>query len=505
MPGHRLTGPADASQAPSLGSALGDGDLVWSPGVGGAGGGAGRARRRAGLKCGEAALGIPVNDRRATGPVAAALCVSLCLAVGAVGAHGSRVGVSGRATAHTRSAIGLDASGGFVVGGKPTFLIALSNPPSLTGRTPTGLPGLAEVVRAGVNLLRVGPTWTGWTHQELWHVLAWERTAVSLRVHLWVRLNAFAATQPRWVGDGHLAAVVHELTRSHFSAAIGLWQGADEPWSRGIPARALAFGYCRLTSRGDARACAGEPSLDRHHLLLTILAPSGSSADLAPYGDVSDGLGVDDYPVTLLNPRTPDLHQVGVWTSKIAAISRRHLVWTTLQICSIHQWDRETGAYVVPSAYQERYMVYDAVINGARGIAFFGGGNPACWNRADRRYGWNWTFWNRALAPLIEQIGPHSRLGPALANAASNHALPTTQPGAEAVSRVAVTSMGRQLWVVAARSSAGSDHVSISGLPASAERATVYGERRVVRVKDGTLRDTFRKWQVHVYRIQLRL
>jgi hypothetical protein len=397
---------------------------------------------------------------------------------------------------------GLDANGGFVVEGRPTFLIALSNPPPLSGSTPEGLPGPAEIVRAGVNLVRVGPRWTGWTRRELERVLAWDRVAVLLGVHTWVRLNAFAATQPRWRGDAHLAAIVHALTRSRFAEGIGLWQGADEPWSRAIPARSLAFFYCRISSRGNRRDCADEGTLDRHHPLVTILAPSGTRAALARYSNVTDSLGVDVYPVTLNNAHSPDLHMVGVWTQRIARITRDQSVWTTLQICSSHAYNKQTGAYVLPSAYQERYMIYDAIINGARGISFFGGGNPRCWNRTDRRHRWNWTFWNRALERLIEQIGPHSALGPALDNSASNDAIQTTDPGTEAISRVAVTPSGTQLFVIAARSTTGVGHVTILGLPPSVKSAAVYGEHRTVQLANGTLSDTFRQWQVHVYRIQ---
>ncbi len=322
-------------------------------------------------------------------------------------------------------------------------------------------------------------------------------------MHTWVRLNAFAATQPRWRGDARLSAIVHMLTRSRFGAGIGLWQGADEPRSRGIAARSLAFVYCRVTSRGDRSACAGEPPLDRHHPFVTILAPSGTPADLAPYSDVTDSLGVDVYPVTLDNLESPDLHEVGVWTRTITSITRDHSVWTTLQICSRHAYNKRTGAYVLPSAYQERYMLYDAIINGARGVSFFGGSNTHCWSRIDRLYGWNWTFWNSALDPLIEQIDSHSALGPALGNAASNDVLQTNDHGTEAISRVAVTPTGRQLFVIAAHSDAGVGRVTISGLPISAESAAVYGERRTVQVSDGTLSDTFRQWQVHIYRIPL--
>jgi hypothetical protein len=422
----------------------------------------------------------------------------LCSAAGFFDVDGLEAGSTTHvppSRAHLRH--GLDANGGFVVDGKRTFLIALSNPPPLSGKTPAGLPGPVAIVRAGVNLVRVGPKWTGWTRKELERVLAWDRTAVLLGVHTWVRLNTFAATQPRWRGDAHLAAIVHLLTRSRFGSGIGLWQGADEPWSRGVSARSLGFFYCRISSRGDPRDCADEPTLDRHHPLVTILAPSGTRAALAPYGDVTDSLGVDVYPVTLKNEDSPDLHLVGLWTRAIARITRDHSVWTTLQICSAHAYSKQTGAYVLPSAYQERYMVYDAIINGARGISFFGGGNPHCWNQTDRRYRWNWTFWNTTLARLIEQISPRSALGSALANAASNRVLSTNNPATEAISRIAAT----QLFVIAARSNAGVGHVTLSGLPSSVKTAVVSGEHRIVAVTHGTLRDTFRPWQVHVYRI----
>jgi hypothetical protein len=416
------------------------------------------------------------------------------------GAGGLEAGVQAAAVTFA-PAIGVGEDGGFVVGGRPAFLIGLSNPPPLSGRTPAGVSGPVEVVRAGVNLLRVGPTWTGWTRRELGHVLAWQRLAVRLGVHTWVRLNAFAATHPRWRGDARLATVVHALTRSRFAAGLGLWQGADEPWSRGIPARSLAFVYCRLTAR-DRSACAGEPPLDRRHLVEAVLAPRGTATELAPYRNVADSLGVDVYPVTLGDAGAPSLHEVGIWTREIGAIARDHSVETTLQICATHAYNERTRAYVLPSAYQERYMVFDAIVNGARGVSFFGGGNPHCWNRRDRRYRWNWSFWNSVLDPLIEQISSPSALGAALDDAASNDRLETNDPGTEAIGRVGVARPEPQLWVIAARSGAGVKRVVISGLPHSVRFAAVYGERRLVRVRAGRLSDDFRPWQVHIYRIR---
>jgi hypothetical protein len=111
---------------------------------------------------------------------------------------------------------------------------------------------------------------------------------------------------------------------------------------------------------------------------------------------------------------------------------------------------------------------------------------------------------DRALDRLIEQIGSRSALGSALDHASSNEVLRTSDPGTEAISRIAITPSGTQLWVIAASSSAGVEHVAISGLPGSVKSATVYGEGRTAQVSDGTLSDTFRQWQVHVYRLELR-
>lgn len=399
--------------------------------------------------------------------------------------------------------IGLGEAGGFVVRGQPTFLIALSNPPPLTGRAPSGGRGLEEVADAGVNLFRIGPKWAPWTWRWTAQALRWDRAAMALGVHTWVRLNAYAAEQPYWRGAARLASFVHVLTTGPSAPGLGMWQGADEPLSRRIPPHDLAFPYCRVTSRGDPSACAGFPGLDPYHVWATILAPQGTPARLAPYGRVTDTLGVDVYPVGLASRGDPNLHQVGLWTRTIDRVMPSHSVWTTLQICFSGAFDRGTGAFVLPTFAQERYMVYDAIINGARGLGFYGGNNPHCWTTLDRRYQWNWTFWNQTLQPLIEQISAHSPLGPALANPTSTTLLHTNDPSTEAISRLALTATGPKLWVLAARSGPGRRRVAISTLPRTIHWGGVYGEHRAIAVEQGAITDTFTHWQVHIYELPL--
>jgi hypothetical protein len=145
-------------------------------------------------------------------------------------------------------------------------------------------------------------------------------------------------------------------------------------------------------------------------------------------------------------------------------------------------------------------MVYDAIINGARNLAFYGGHNPKCWGAIDAVYRWNWTFWNEVLAGLVREIGAASPLAPALVNPGSTRTLATDDPSVQAVSR---RGAGRDLWVIAARSGEGSRSVTIRGLPFAVTGGRVYTEGRSITAAQGSLTDTFERWDVHVYRFRL--
>jgi hypothetical protein len=386
------------------------------------------------------------------------------------------------------------AGGRFVIDGRTMFPIALAGPPPLGGQTPSGKDALNTVVSAGVNFFRVGPTIRQWKLADVRAVEDWDRAAAVRGVHTIVSLRRLSQTDPATRGSRLLEEIVTGLTRDASSRGIGLWRGADEPLPAGIPASDLRYAYCRVTSRGERRWCAGQPPLDRRHLWLTIQAPRGTLSQLAPYSTVTDSNGIDVYPVGLQNPAA-NLHQVGVWTHTLGSITPDHSVWTTLQICPNASFDRQ-GHFVLPTILQERYMIYDAIINGARGLGFFGGGNPHCWNHAERSYGWNWTFWNHTLEPLLREINARSPLAPALTNPASTRHLATNDSTTQAISR-----SGGTLWVIAARYGPGKRTVSITGLPPNITSATVYTEHRRIRIHNHQLTDRFHQWQVHVYQL----
>ena len=347
-----------------------------------------------------------------------------------------------------------------------------------------------------MNFFKVGPPTTPWTSADIDDAKLWDQAVWSRGAYTWINLSTLSRAQPGSSTHSLLNQVITTLKGDSLgSDGIGMWKGADEPWWNGFPVSSLQFAYCLATSRGEPGWCANYSSLDSDHLWVTIQAPRGTASDLAPYSAVTDVHGSDAYPIDI-DITNPDLHQVGRWTSTIASITPSQSVWTTLQICSSGSYN--ANGYVLPTRLQERYMIYDAIINGARSLNFYGGNNPNCWNASDAAYGWNWTFWNTVLKSLVQEISASSEIAPALVNTASEQALSTSDSTTQGVKRLGATS--NDIWVIAARSGSGTQTVTISGLPATITSGAVYTEGRSVTVSNGSFTDNFAQWGVHVYR-----
>ena len=128
---------------------------------------------------------------------------------------------------------------------------------------------------------------------------------------------------------------------------------------------ALQFAYCRVTGRGDPSWCGGEPALDSDHAWVTIEAPKGTAAQLAPYSAVTDIHGVDIYPVTLRRP-TPNLQRSAPGRARLASSPRRTRSGRRSRSARAATTTARRHDFVLPTFQQERYMAYDAIVNGAR-------------------------------------------------------------------------------------------------------------------------------------------
>jgi hypothetical protein len=379
--------------------------------------------------------------------------------------------------------------------GRPTFPIVLSPGPPLGGQTPWGTDALAETSAAGVNVYRTGVGGI-WSNSDIQTGLAWDRATAALHVYTWPNLGGYSQAVPGSTEDAGLANVVQTLTNDPSGSAIAMWKGRDEPWWSAIAPSALQFAYCRVTSRGDPSWCGGEAPLDPSQLWVTIEAPRGTAADLAPYSNVTDIHGVDIYPVSLAHP-LPNLQRVGQWTATLASITPFAPVWTTVQICPGGSTDETTGAFILPTFQQERYMAYDAILNGAKALTFYGGANAGCFSGSDGTYGWNWAFWQSVLKPLVQQLSASSPLAPALVSSGKTPFVKAGRSDTETMVRQG-TSVD-DLWLIAARNGPGTKTVTFKGLPRWVHRGGVYTEARSVAATKGSFRDRFAQWTVHVY------
>jgi len=386
----------------------------------------------------------------------------------------------------------IDEHGTVLVDGRKVFPIVLAKGPEGSG--------VDEVADAGVNFLKVGPASSPWLAADFEDALERNREAAARGIYTWVNLATLADATPETpVKDERLRDVISSLETDSSASALAMWKGADEPWLAGFEPEELQYAYCVATSRGEPSWCGGRPTADEEHLWVTIQAPKdGASGDLASYSSVTDIHGVDDYPVTFTNP-DPNLHDVGTWTDRIRSVTPNGAVWTTLQVCASGSSDpNDSSKFVLPSKVQERYMIYDAILNGATSLAFYGGNLDRCWNESDAARGWNWTFWDTVLEGLVREVNADSPIAPALVNPGSTKTLESTDAETQVISREGAGDS--DLWVIAARHGAGTAPVTITGLPAGIRTGTVYTEGRSVDVTNGSFTDTFSRWDVRVYR-----
>jgi hypothetical protein len=244
--------------------------------------------------------------------------------------------------------------------------------------------------------------------------------------------------------------------------------------------------------------------LDPNHPVIIIQAPTKASLPLEPYADAGDIMGVDIYPVTYPMGKHTDFENkeisvVADCTKWIASAAHGKAVWMTLQIA----WaGTATPGKTLrfPTFPQERYMAYAAIINGARGINFQGAERPLSLNERDLKLGWNWTYFNKVMRPLLDELGENSPLTPALV--APNSRLPIRLDGANDI-EFCVREVRNEIFILAAKREGDTVKVKFSGLPPTESTGgLMFEEPRKVEVKEGAFEDWFAPNEVHVYRLK---
>ena len=396
------------------------------------------------------------------------------------------------------------------------FPIGLSNGPPSAGTAPSGRNGLAEVAAAGVNLIRSGRG--DWNAQQLDAQIAAERKLLdglaSHGLHGWSWLGDLTNLPP-----GPSSPQAQQLAKLADSLqghpALAAYKGVDEPrnpfrGAKWIRPDGLVRGYQRLKQ------------IDPAHPIVIVQAPLGTVAQLVPYRPAFDITGADVYPVSYppgehTQTANTDISVVGDVTKKMVQAAGGKPVWMTLQIA----WSGVTPTQQnpdrvprFPTLQAERFMAYQAIVNGARGLVFFGGHLTEIATPADAAAGWNWTFWERVLRPVVEELSS-TMLAPALAAANAKLTVKASVAGIELLVREA----GGFLYLIAVRRSGATSRVRFTGLPNQVADGAVLFEYvqepppppiqpghqafRVVPVASGSFSDWFAPHDVHVYRFKL--
>ena len=428
------------------------------------------------------------------------------------------------------SSVTIDRTGVVVIGGKKVFPIGFSNPPPLGKKAPSGRDAWEELAVGGASFVRTGTD--GWSLELVDGQIAVERAsqdaaaAHGLHCLLWLgeltNLPARTAAQPPSANEQLLRKIVTAF-KDH--PGLGAYKGIDEPRN---PFRGKNW----VRPEGLVRAREKLRTLDANHPLVITQAPRSPISELVPYRPAFDITGADIYPVSYppgVHSDSPnhDISVVGDITRKMVEAGGGKPVWMTLQIAWSGAAPSKTNPQVVPrfpSLQEERFMAYQAIVSGARGLIFFGGHLTQVCTPADAKAGWNWTFWQQTLRPLLAELSS-SELQPALVAPNANLRIGTKAhtTGVTDVELVARRA-GTFLYIIAVKRGGSTSLVDVVGLPPKRDgTALTHGEvlfeyvqqppppplrperqgPRPVTVTAGGFRDWFGPHDAHVYRFAL--
>ena len=410
------------------------------------------------------------------------------------------------------------------VGGEKVFPLGLSNPPPLGGLTPAGEDGFGELSSAGASFIRTGRG--DWSLGKLDAQLASERAqldaAAAHGLLCWLYLGDIPDLPPGAAGQQpsareQMLSTIAASFKDH--PGLGAYKGVDEPRN---PFRGTNW----IRPEGLVRAARSLKAIDPDHPLVIIQAPRSTVVQLTPYRPAFDITGADIFPIAYppgehTDLANRDISVIGDVTRKMVRAAGGKPVWTTLQIAWSGTVPSATKPNVVPrfpTLHELRFMAYQAIACGARGLMFFGGHLTQTARPVDARAGWNWTFWEIALRPLLEELSS-TAVAPALV-AADGPPIEATAKDIDLVTR----RDGRFLYLIAARRGATTSRVGFTGVPGKLDGSPVTGGQvlfeyvqdplpppigagsqvfRSVSVAGAGFRDWFGPHDAHVYRFGL--
>ena len=391
----------------------------------------------------------------------------------------------GIACAGTR--VTIDGHNRLLLNGKLWFPIGLSPGPPLGGKDPLGRDPLDVVKAAGINCFRVGGQAADADRVEI--PSEYVDLVGDHGMYVFVNLRELTVLDPQFSERREKLRAMIEKYREH--PAMAAWKSMDEPTVglRKTPVDQMLAAY-KLIKQADP-----------NHPVWLNHSPGGWH-NYGLYRDVCDISGVDVYPISVPMGVASKLANrqiscIGDYMDIISkAMDGRKPILMVLQV----GWSGASPPKhirVFPTFHQERYMAYQAIINGANGLLFFG--SQKALEGRDAELGFNWTFWNEILRPLMREIGEGSELHQAMMALPSK--LPLEVKGAPDI-EFTVREVGPYVYILAAKREGAEAPVSFSGDFLAGE-AEVLFEGRKLPIMNGAFADRFGRNDVHVYRLRL--
>jgi hypothetical protein len=378
------------------------------------------------------------------------------------------------------------------IDGVKTFVIGFTLPPPTDGKTPDGKNAIDELANAGATFLRAGPLGSPWNEQRFAEERKYEDAAAAHKMHCWLSLREAASIKP---GQTNVEALLRRIiTTFKDHPGLGTYKGVDEPeWGKHpIPPMKKVYDIIK--------------ELDPNHPIVVLQAPRGTVETMKKYNVAGDIVGADIYPISFPMGKhsqyaktNSTMSMVGDYTRIMREVSEGvQPVWMTLQI----SWSgvlKPGQTLRFPTFPEQRFMTYQAIINGARGINYFGGSIPGGLSEEDKKLGWNWRFWYSVLKPVIKEIGTKGPLYPALVAADSSLPIKAEGLGIEFCAREADDSV----YLLACKREGVALKAAFSGLPKELHRGDVlFEEPRQILTTNGAFTDWFAPFDVHVYRFK---
>lgn len=268
------------------------------------------------------------------------------------------------------------------------------------------------------------------------------------------------------------AAAVAEFVRTYKDdPAVAGWYLYDEPAANEISPQTLEISY---------RAIKAE---DPNHPIAVVFA-SSQTAKVPQYLNAMDIYMIDRYPLFYGKPEFDNLHDFGQWMQQAASYAGDKPFWPVLQGYGEGEDGKPQYNRRLPTAAEERYMFYTAVLAGADGLLFYG-------------HHWTQQTWvDSVLNPLIAEFREFlpvinaNLVAKPLVNRADIQTVFYQNP-----------SISKQL-LIAVHHGKGKVQATIDfDSSTSNSLAEVLGENREIELAEGTIKDTFDSYAVHIYDI----